>query len=56
MLTRAWQWILNKSARRHEHTIYPYVHSSSNWRSAQDLLQGVRIPECVICCGGVAYD
>ncbi|PWN97760.1 N2227-domain-containing protein [Tilletiopsis washingtonensis] len=38
-------WILNKSARRHEHTIYPYVHSSSNWRSAQDLLQGVRIPD-----------
>lgn len=44
----AHQWILNKSSRRHEHIIYPYVHSSSNWRTAQDMLQGVRIPECVL--------
>ncbi|CEH17600.1 Putative trehalase [Ceraceosorus bombacis] len=38
-------WILNKSSGRHAHTVYPYVHSSSNWRKASDMLQGIRIPD-----------
>lgn len=38
-------WILNKSTYAHEHTVYPYVHSASNWRTADDMLHGVRIPD-----------
>lgn len=38
-------YILNKSSRIAQHTIYPFVHSSSNWRSAQDMLRPIRIPD-----------
>ncbi len=31
-------YILNKSSQIHQHTIYPFVHSSSNWRQADDML------------------
>ena len=38
-------YILNKSSQVEEHTIYPFVHSSSNWRSANDMLRAIRIPD-----------
>lgn len=38
-------FILNKSTRTNQHTIYPFVHSSSNWRSSHDMLSPVRIPD-----------
>lgn len=38
-------YILNKSTQVDEHTIYPFVHSSSNWRSADDMLRPIRIPD-----------
>ncbi|SNX87182.1 related to UPF0586 protein C9orf41 homolog [Melanopsichium pennsylvanicum] len=38
-------YILNKSSRVNQHTIYPFVHSSSNWRCADDMLRAVRIPD-----------
>ncbi|KAJ1018479.1 hypothetical protein NDA18_006630 [Ustilago nuda] len=38
-------YILNKSSQVDVHTIYPFVHSSSNWRRAQDMLRAIRIPD-----------
>ncbi|EST05367.1 hypothetical protein PSEUBRA_005644 [Kalmanozyma brasiliensis GHG001] len=38
-------YILNKSSRVNEHVIYPFVHSSSNWRMADDMLRPVHIPD-----------
>ncbi|KAF8582380.1 N2227-domain-containing protein [Ramaria rubella] len=38
-------FILNRTERLHEHTIYPYIHSLSNVRSGADLLRPVTIPD-----------
>ncbi|GAC97685.1 hypothetical protein PHSY_005271 [Pseudozyma hubeiensis SY62] len=38
-------YILNKSSQIDEHVIYPFVHSSSNWRTADDMLRPIRIPD-----------
>lgn len=38
-------YILNKTSQVDEHTIYPFVHSSSNWRTADDMLRPIRIPD-----------
>lgn len=38
-------YILNKSSQKEQHTIYPFVHSSSNWRTADDMLRPIRIPD-----------
>ncbi|KAJ9479576.1 Carnosine N-methyltransferase [Pseudozyma hubeiensis] len=38
-------YILNKSSQIDEHVIYPFVHSSSNWRTADDMLRSIRIPD-----------
>lgn len=38
-------YILNKSASVGQHVIYPFVHSSSNWRTADDMLRPVHIPD-----------
>lgn len=38
-------YILNKTTRTSEHTIYPWMHSMSNWRSAAQPLQPVAIPD-----------
>ncbi|CDS01400.1 uncharacterized protein SPSC_06386 [Sporisorium scitamineum] len=38
-------YILNKSSQVEEHIIYPFVHSSSNWRTADDMLRPIRIPD-----------
>ena len=38
-------YILNKSSQVDEHVIYPFVHSSSNWRKADDMLRPIRIPD-----------
>lgn len=38
-------FVLNKTKKVDEHLIYPYIHSSSNWRNAQDMLQEVRFPD-----------
>lgn len=38
-------FVLNKTKKVDEHLIYPYIHSSSNWRTAQDMFQEVRFPD-----------
>ncbi|PKI82655.1 hypothetical protein MVES_003460 [Malassezia vespertilionis] len=38
-------FILNNSTRVHEHVVYPFVHSVSNWRSATEMLAPVEIPD-----------
>jgi carnosine N-methyltransferase len=38
-------FVLNKSTQINEHVLYPFVHSSSNWRTAQDMLRPVCIPD-----------
>ncbi|KAF8513215.1 N2227-domain-containing protein [Gautieria morchelliformis] len=38
-------FILNRTECTHEHTIYPYIHSFSNTRSAAALLRSVTIPD-----------
>lgn len=38
-------YVLNKTSRVDEHVIYPFVHSSSNWKTADDMLRPVRIPD-----------
>lgn len=38
-------FVLNKTTKVQEHTIYPWVHTMSNWRTSDDLLQAVRIPD-----------
>ena len=38
-------FVLNNTARIHEHTVYPYIHSCSNWVAADDMLRGVRVPD-----------
>ncbi|PWN49718.1 N2227-domain-containing protein [Violaceomyces palustris] len=38
-------FILNKTTRPNEHVIYPFIHSSSNWRSAGDMLRPIQIPD-----------
>ncbi|PWN19279.1 N2227-domain-containing protein [Microstroma glucosiphilum] len=38
-------FVLNKTTRVQEHVIYPWVHTMSNWRTSDDLLQAVRIPD-----------
>ncbi|PWZ03802.1 N2227-domain-containing protein [Testicularia cyperi] len=37
--------ILNKTTAPLQHTIYPFVHSSSNWREAGDMLRAISIPD-----------
>ncbi|SPO23884.1 related to UPF0586 protein C1778.07 [Ustilago trichophora] len=39
------QHILNKTSQVEEHTIYPFIHSSSNWRTADHMLRPIRIPD-----------
>lgn len=38
-------FILNKTTQIDEHVVYPFIHSSSNWRTANDMLRPVRIPD-----------
>lgn len=38
-------FILNATTRVDEHTLYPYVHSQSNWVTAADMLRGVSVPD-----------
>lgn len=38
-------FILNKTTHVGQHAIYPFVHSSSNWRTADDMLRAIRIPD-----------
>lgn len=38
-------FVLNKTKARHEHAIYPWVGSMSNWRDSKDLLDEVRVPD-----------
>lgn len=38
-------FVLNCTHRVHQHTLFPYIHSSSNWRSASDMLHSVTIPD-----------
>ena len=38
-------FILNKTVRIHQHVVYPFIHSSSNWRSANDMLHAIAIPD-----------
>ena len=38
-------FVLNNTARVGEHTLYPYVHSASNWRTTHDMLRGVAVPD-----------
>ncbi|EPQ29720.1 uncharacterized protein PFL1_02940 [Pseudozyma flocculosa PF-1] len=37
--------ILNKTSSVGQHVVYPFVHSASNWRSADDMLRPVRVPD-----------
>ncbi|WFD34260.1 carnosine N-methyltransferase [Malassezia cuniculi] len=38
-------FILNNTSRVREHTIYPYIHSASNWVSTEDMLRPVHFPD-----------
>ncbi|KAG8884284.1 hypothetical protein FRB98_002524 [Tulasnella sp. 332] len=38
-------FILNRTDQVDQHTIYPYVHSFSNVRSASDLTRAIKIPD-----------
>lgn len=38
-------FILNKTTSINEHVIYPFVHSSSNWRTAADMLRPISVPD-----------
>lgn len=38
-------YMLNKTSKIHQHTIYPFVHSSSNWKSASHMLRAISIPD-----------
>ncbi|KDN36483.1 N2227-domain-containing protein [Tilletiaria anomala UBC 951] len=38
-------FILNNTSRVNEHTLYPYIHSASNWRTARDMLAPIYIPD-----------
>lgn len=38
-------FILNKTVQVNQHVIYPFIHSSSNWRSANDMLCAIKIPD-----------
>lgn len=38
-------FILNKTTHAGQHTVYPWVHSASNWRSAEDMLRGENVPD-----------
>jgi hypothetical protein len=38
-------FILNKTTRVKQHVVYPFIHSSSNWRTADDMLRAIQIPD-----------
>jgi len=38
-------WILNRTQKIKEHTLYPYIHSFSNCRNVESLTRAVRIPD-----------
>ncbi len=38
-------FVLNNTQHVGEHTIYPFIHSASNWRSAHDMLRAVQVPD-----------
>lgn len=38
-------FILNKTVQVNQHVIYPFIHSSSNWRTADDMLCAIQIPD-----------
>lgn len=38
-------FILNKTISTNQHVLYPFIHSSSNWRTATDMLRAIRIPD-----------
>ena len=38
-------FVLNNTNCLHGHRIYPYIHSASNWRAAEDMLRGVTVPD-----------
>lgn len=38
-------YILNRTTSINQHTIYPWIHNISNWKSSKQLLQGECIPD-----------
>ena len=38
-------FILNCTERIHQHALFPFVHSASNWRSAGDMLRCIHVPD-----------
>ncbi|MCO5590178.1 hypothetical protein L7F22_044147 [Adiantum nelumboides] len=38
-------FILNKTTSTNQHVLYPFIHSSSNWRTATDMLRAIKIPD-----------
>lgn len=38
-------FILNKTTSTNQHILYPFIHSSSNWRTAADMLRAIKIPD-----------
>ncbi|PWN37854.1 N2227-domain-containing protein, partial [Meira miltonrushii] len=38
-------FILNKTISTNQHVLYPFIHSSSNWRTATDMLRAIKIPD-----------
>ena len=38
-------FLLNCTQTVHEHTLFPYIHSGSNWHTSADMLQPVRVPD-----------
>lgn len=38
-------FLLNCTQVVHEHILFPYVHSGSNWHTSSDMLQPVRVPD-----------
>ena len=40
-------FILNCTERIHQHALFPFVHSASNWRSASDMLRCIHVPDAV---------
>lgn len=38
-------FVLNKTTKEETYKIYPWVHTMSNWRSSQDLLGEIKIPD-----------
>lgn len=48
----AGNFVLNKSQHPRQHTIYPFVHQSSNVKGLEDQFRAVMIPGMVLCANG----